>query len=97
MLAGILAIFTAIAPYASIVIPIGEWLINSFIKDQAQKDANLKAFLDAVSAHSNDALASVNERENAWEQRQDLLNKAKEADKAAQDANKAAQDANKKA
>jgi hypothetical protein len=76
-----LSLLTTLAP---VLIQIAMYLIGAFAKDQATKDANLKAFLDAISAHTNDALASVAERQNAWDQHKDLQDKIDKMDAEAQ-------------
>ena len=62
------------------LLPIALFFINLFTKDQAQRDANKQAFLDAISAHHDDAVASAVERRNVWQQDQEMREKfAKEA------------------
>lgn len=75
--AALVAAFPAFAP---LLVQVGLSLVNLWVKDQAQRDKNTQAFLDALASHANDAQASVQERQNAWQQIQDLRAKAQARD-----------------
>jgi hypothetical protein len=77
------ALIGALPTFAPVLVSVAMYLINLFVTNAQQKAANEQAFLDAVSTHINDGLASVAERQNAWAQRQELIAKAKAADEAA--------------
>lgn len=74
-----LSLLTGAAPA---LFQIALWLINLFISDKNQRAANERAFLQAISNHAGDALASALARQNAWDQRQELKQKADEIDAA---------------
>ena len=76
-------LITALPSLAPVLVQVGLWAFGKFASNEAQKQANQKAFLDAISAHMNDSLQSVNERSNAWAQIQELRAKAKARDEAA--------------
>ena len=80
LVAGLIGMLPA---YAPLFIQLGLGLINLFTKNQAQKDANTQSFLQALSDHQNDGVASVAERQNAWAQIQELRQKAAARDAAA--------------
>ncbi len=84
MLAFFAAIVAALPQFAPLLIQLGLWALNLFIKDQAQRDANTQAFLQAIADHVNDAQATVSERQNAWDQLKDLKAKAAARDAANQ-------------
>ncbi len=86
MIAALLVpLIAALPAMAPLLIQVGLFFINMFVKNQAQKDANAQAFLNAISAHANDALASVAERKNAWDQVKELREKAAARDAADQE------------
>lgn len=70
----------ALLAFAPLFINIGNLLIGWFVKNEADKAAAQKAFLEAITAHANDALKSVNQRLAEQAQRDDLTKKAKELD-----------------
>lgn len=73
---------TLLTTLAPLLLQVGLWAINLFVSNQAQRTANTQAFLNALSQHMNDALASAQERQNAWDQLQDLRSKAAARDAA---------------
>jgi hypothetical protein len=76
------SLIAALPTFAPVLVTVALYLINLFVSNSNQKAANEQAFLSAVSDHLNDGLDSVAERQNAWQQRQELLAKTKAEDAA---------------
>lgn len=71
MLSLILGFLTAVAP---LITSAGLGLINWFTADETAKTNAMQNFLNAIQAHLNDALTSVNTRISAAQQVTDLQN-----------------------